>query len=130
MHYYSFHIKDYAAATAHLTAEEDLAYRRLLDIYYESERPISSDIALVSRRIRLPESTVKVVLDEFFQPTSSGWINSRADEEIHKYQTKLKQASDAGKASAQRRFNGRSTDVQPTNNHKPRTKNQEPYFDI
>lgn len=130
MHYYSFHIKDYAAATAHLTAEEDLAYRRLLDIYYESERPISSDIALVSRRVRLPETAVKVVLDEFFQPTSSGWINSRADEEIHKYQAKLKQASDAGRASAQRRVNGRSTDVQPTNNHKPRTKNQEPYFDI
>lgn len=130
MHYYSFHIKDYAAATAHLTAEEDLAYRRLLDIYYESERPISSDIALVSRRVRLPEAAVKVVLDEFFQPTSCGWINSRADEEINKYQAKLKQASDAGKASAQRRFNGRSTDVQPTNNHKPRTKNQEPYFDI
>lgn len=125
MHYYSFHIKDYAAATAHLSAEEDLAYRRILDIYYESERPISLDIALVARRIRLPEDAVKIVLDEFFQPTNTGWINSRADEEINKYKAKLKQASDAGRASAQRRFNGRSTDVQPTINQEPRTKNQE-----
>jgi uncharacterized protein YdaU (DUF1376 family) len=130
MHYYSFHIKDYAAATAHLSAEEDLAYRRLLDIYYETERPISNDITLVSRRVRLPEHPVSVVLSEFFVQTQDGWMNSRADDEIGKYKAKLKQASDAGKASAQRRFNGRSTDVQLTNNHKPRTKNQEPFFDI
>ena len=33
MHYYSFHINDYRAATAHLSNEEDLAYRRLIEAW-------------------------------------------------------------------------------------------------
>ena len=39
MHYYSFNIGDYASHTRHLTAIEDLAYRRLLDLYYLHEQP-------------------------------------------------------------------------------------------
>ncbi|NDC25981.1 MAG: DUF1376 domain-containing protein, partial [Proteobacteria bacterium] len=34
MHYYPFHVGDYQAHTAHLTNTEDLAYRRMLDLYY------------------------------------------------------------------------------------------------
>ena len=33
MHYYPHHIGDYKSATAHLSNEEDLAYRRLLEMY-------------------------------------------------------------------------------------------------
>jgi uncharacterized protein YdaU (DUF1376 family) len=43
MHYYKFNIADYRSATAHLTNEEDLAYRRLLDMYYDTEVPIPND---------------------------------------------------------------------------------------
>ena len=39
MHFYSFNIGDYASHTRHLTPMEDLAYRRLLDIYYLHEQP-------------------------------------------------------------------------------------------
>ena len=37
MNYYPFHLGDYAARTAHLEPMEDLAYRRLLDLYYLGE---------------------------------------------------------------------------------------------
>ena len=40
MNYYSFHIGDYRGATAHLSNEEDLAYRRLLDMCYDTESAI------------------------------------------------------------------------------------------
>ena len=39
------------------------------------------------------------------------------------YQSRLDQASKAGKASAEARFNKRSTSVQPTKNQEPITKN-------
>ena len=53
MHHYPFHPGDYMLDTAHLEPLEDLAYRRLLDLYYSSEAPIPLETELVSRRLRL-----------------------------------------------------------------------------
>lgn len=123
MHYFQFNIGDYASHTRHLTVIEDLAYRRLLDLYYLQERPFNSGLTSVARQINMREyeTEVQAVLDEFFVLTDDGWANVRADKEIAHYKAKVEQASRAGKASAERRLNGRSTDVQPTNNHKPIT---------
>ena len=93
MHYYNFNIGDYMKHTLHLTPEEDLAYRRLLDMYYDSESPIPSDIPLVSRRLRMDSKIVESVLKEFFDLTDEGYRNYRADGEIadyHKYLAKQK----------------------------------------
>ena len=128
MHYYQFNIGDYASHTRHLSPIEDIAYRRLLDLYYLHERPLNSGLTSVARQINLREyeSEVKSVLEEFFTLTDDGWINVRADKEIAHYRGKIEQASRAGRASAERRSNARSTDVQPTNNHKPITNNHKP----
>jgi uncharacterized protein YdaU (DUF1376 family) len=125
MHYYQFNIGDYLSHTKHLDLMEDLAYRRLLDIYYLHERPLNSGIASVARQIgmRDHENEVKSVLEEFFNLSDDGWINHRADKEIKHYHSKIDQASRAGKASAERRMNTRSTGVQPTNNQEPITIN-------
>jgi uncharacterized protein YdaU (DUF1376 family) len=131
MHYYQFNIGDYASHTRHLSLLEDLAYRRLLDSYYLHEKPISDDCSAVARQIGMREHAdiVEMVLKEFFELTDDGYVNCRADKEIQSYRGKIEQASRAGKASAERRSNARSTDVQPnikqepvTNNHKPITK--------
>jgi len=126
MHYYQFNIGDYVSHTRHLSPIEDIAYRRLLDAYYLSERPLNSGLAAVARQIGLKEHEAEVheVLQEFFKLTEDGWINTRADKEISHFKGKIEQASRAGKASAERRSNSRSTDVQPTNNQEPITKNQ------
>jgi len=128
MHYYQFNIGDYVSHTRHLSPIEDIAYRRLLDAYYLSERPLNSGVAVVARQIGLRDyqEEVAVVLDEFFKLTEEGWINSRADKEIAHFHSKIEQASKAGKASAERRSNARSTDVQPTNNQEPITNNHKP----
>ena len=89
MNFYQFHVGDYAKHTAHLTAEEDLAYRRLLDLYYDTESPIPNDIPRVSRRIRVGSEAVSNVLIEFFELTPEGYRNRRADAEIEKYYTFL-----------------------------------------
>lgn len=132
MHYYQFNIGDYVSHTRHLSPVEDIAYRRLLDAYYLQERPLNSSPTTVARQIgmREYESEVVLVLEEFFELGEDGWTNSRADKEIEHYHSKIQQASRAGKASAERRLNVRSTDtstdVQPTNKQEPITNNQEP----
>lgn len=128
MHYYQFNIGDYVSHTRHLSAIEDIAYRRLLDAYYLSERPLNSGLTSVARQIgmREHEEEVGLVLEEFFVLGEDGWTNHRADKEIAHYKSKIEQASKAGRASAERRSSIRSTDVQPTNNQEPITNNQEP----
>jgi uncharacterized protein YdaU (DUF1376 family) len=132
MYYYQFNIGDYASHTQRLSLLEDLAYRRLLDEYYLHERPLNSGLTSVARQIgmRDNEAEVKFVLESFFSLTEDGWVNARADKEIAHFKGKIEQASKAGKASAERRFNGRSTDVQPTNNQEPITNNHKPKNNI
>jgi len=117
MHYYQFNIGDYASHTRHLDLLEDLAYRRILDLYYLHERPLNGDATLVAKQIGMRDeaATVRDVLNEFFEKTDEGYVNSRADKEIAHYHSKIEQASRAGKASAERRSIVRSTDVQPNN---------------
>lgn len=85
MFYYQFNIGDYIKHTSHLSPLEDIAYRRLLDTYYDTEKPIPNDIPLVSRRLRIDAETVKMVLHEFFEQTEEGYRNKRADVEIEAY---------------------------------------------
>ena len=89
MHYYNFNVGDYIKHTLHLTAMEDLAYRRLLDMYYDTESPIPNNIPLVSRRLRIDQDVVESVLNEFFELTQDGYRNYRADGEIEDYQKYL-----------------------------------------
>lgn len=124
MNFYPFHIGDYISHTSHLNDAEDLAYRRMIDLYYQSEQPFN-DSSTVARRIRTTVEVVEVILHEFFTFEDDGaWHNKRIDEEIAKYHDRLTQASKAGKASAEARFNKRSTSVQPTKNQEPLTNNQ------
>lgn len=127
MHYYTWNIGDYSSHASHLNIVEDCAYRRLLDRYYLSEEPIPSDVSVACRLIGMREhqAEVEIVLKEFFTQTESGWVNKRAEQEIAHFKGKINQASRAGKASAERRMNARSTPVQRTSNQ-PITNNQEP----
>ena len=122
MHYYQFHIGDYRAATAHLSNDEDLAYRRLLDMYYDTETPIPLDIDWVSRRLRLGQDVVQNVLRDMFTLSDDGWSHTRCDSEIQKYHSK----ADSARKANQIRW-GSVKDLKSdadqilTNNHKPIT---------
>lgn len=131
MNFYPFHIGDYAAHTQRLSLMEDLAYRRLMDAYYLAERPFNGSASDVAREIGMLEQieAVTYVLGRFFNAVDGGFSNDRCDKEISHYQDKKEQASNAGKASAAKRSNARSTpveknatDVQPS--QEPLTKNQ------
>ena len=85
MHFYLFHIGDYRSATAHLSNEEDLAYRRLLDMYYDQDGPIIDDLAWVARRIRMSMDVTEQMLTEMFIQEDDGWHNDRCDRDIESW---------------------------------------------
>ena len=97
MHSYPFHIGDYIKDTAHLTNGQDLAFRRLLDLYYDTESPIRNETQWVATRLRVVLEDVEFVLKEYFQLTESGWINLRADEEIAAYHERAEKNRRNGK---------------------------------
>lgn len=102
MNYYPFHIGDYASATRHLTWDEDMAYRRLIDAYYTRETPIPTEKRQAYRLVMAttPEQrqAVDTILEEFFTETPDGWINSRCDEEIAAFKIKSQKASQSAQS--------------------------------
>jgi len=143
MHYYQFNIGDYQSHTGHLDPIEDIAYRRMLDWCYLHESALPNLPEEIGRQIRMRghEDVIKAVLNEFFTFAEEGWYQTRIHEEIQHYHSKVQQASRAGKASAERRINARSTpvqqtndvrstDVQPNKKQEPVTKKQEPSLSV
>lgn len=108
MNYYQHHIGDFNNATRHLSLVERAIYRDLLDMYYDTEKPIdASNLERLARRLQCTTedqtSALKYILDEFFTLEDGAYINNRCEREIAEYHGKRKQASDAGKASAKKR---------------------------
>lgn len=128
MNFYPFHVGDYTLATTHLSIEEDIAYRRLIDLYYTTESPIPLDTCKVSRLIRMQDQKqiVSDVLSEFFLKTIDGYVSKRCNEEIAKYLAKADRARKANDA----RWDGHSlksdvkSDVKRNPNQEPITKSK------
>jgi len=137
VHYYQFNIGDYASSTQHLDNDEDLAYRRMIDVYYSKELPLPKDIEKIARliRMRTHSDCIKIVLQEFFTLEKDGYHSKRIDKDISSFKSK----SDKARASAQVRWNknkdlpcsdgnanasethsdGNANQEPLTNNHKP-----------
>jgi uncharacterized protein YdaU (DUF1376 family) len=90
LNFYEHHIRDYDAATAHLSWDEDMAYTRLMRWYYRKERPIPADVAEACRQVRATSKpqreAVAAVLSEFFDLRDDGWHQRTCDEVIAAYQ--------------------------------------------
>ena len=142
VHSYLYHVGDYTTHTSHLSLMEDLAYRRLIDLYYLHESPPMGTPMQISRKIRMPKelAAVEQVLNEFFEEelSDSGdnpsqvWRNKRCDEEIQKYQA-LKEHGRNGAAKRWHKGGDRGaiatpvgSQSEPNANHEPLTMNHEP----
>jgi len=135
MHYFQFNIGDYARSTLHLSLMEDLAYRRLLDMYYDTEAPIPLETHWVARRIRMETEIVESVLNDMFKRTDEGFRHPRCDVEIAEYQALRERNRANGKRGGrpktvqnQQPENPLGSQSQPSGNpkHKPETINHKP----
>jgi uncharacterized protein YdaU (DUF1376 family) len=101
VNYYPHHIGDYLRDTAHLSPLEDGIYRRMLDVYYASEKPLPLETQWVSRLVRATteeeRNAVDEILRQFFDKHPEGWRNKRADHEIMVAAKKAKVARQNGK---------------------------------
>lgn len=139
MHHFPFHIGDYLAATSHLSNDEDLAFRRILDMYYHTELPIPLDTKWVAKRLRVSIESIESVLQDMFVMQDDGYHHKRCDEEIAKYQSftvsgrkgaavrwsKEKASEPIGVASGGDRVPIGCLS-NPNSNREPRTENREP----
>ena len=115
MNYYQHHIGDFNNATRHLSLVERAIYRDLLDMYYDTEKPIdASNLERLARRLQCTTedqtAALKYVLEEFFTLQDGAYINNRCEREIAEFHGKRKQASEAGKASAKKRAEKKQQD--------------------
>jgi uncharacterized protein YdaU (DUF1376 family) len=141
MHYYQHHIGDFIKDTSFLTNEEIGIYLKLIWLYYDSEKPLPNNLFELGMKTGTRDNQVVLegLLEMFFilDEQNKCWNHTRCDKELEHYKQQLTTASKAGKASALKRamnknptsveqtLNERSTEVQPTNNQQPLTKNQE-----
>jgi uncharacterized protein YdaU (DUF1376 family) len=148
MHYYQFNIGDWGLGTSHLSLEEEAIYLRLINHYYDTEKPIQEETQWVIRRLRLGAdiSIVESVLSEFFTLTDRGWEHKRCEEMLKVYRKTVKKNRENGKKGGRPRKDAalKETQEKPsglplgtqseptgnpnqeplTNNHKPTTSNQ------
>ena len=117
MHYYKFNISDWALGTAHLSLIEEAIYFRLINHYYDTEKPIPEETHSVVRRLRLgsESDSVQIILDEFFTLTDKGYVNYRCEEILKDYR----------KTSKKNKQNG-SKGGRPSKNAAPKETQEEP----
>jgi uncharacterized protein YdaU (DUF1376 family) len=116
--WYKFHLGDYITHTTHLSDAEDLAYRRLLDLYYMSEKQIPLNTESVSRKIRIDLDITESVLGEFFERTETGYFNNRCHAEVTKYQHQVENNRQLGKRGGRPKKTETETETEPKDNPK------------
>ena len=115
MNYYEHHLGDWAAATGHLTWDDDMAYTRLLRAYYHHERPIpeGQQYRLAKATTPAQRKAVDQVLAEFFDLREGHYCQKRADAEIAKYREAApeREAKKANERERQRRTRERRKEL-------------------
>lgn len=137
MHYYPHNIADFNNSTRHLTRVEQSVYRASIEMYYDTEQKLSTDINKLNRKLLCVTNEEKeallTILDEFYIKHDDGFYHERCELEIAKYRANTSAKARAGIASAKARkekstgvehaMNTSATDVQQTNNQELITNN-------
>lgn len=109
MHSYQHNIKTFNSATRHLTRVERSLYRDLIELYYDSEKPLPADNFDRLARLALAntdeeKTALRYVLGEFFTESNGFYVHDYCDEQIEKFYSNTTAKALAGKASAKARL--------------------------
>jgi uncharacterized protein YdaU (DUF1376 family) len=87
VNFFKLYIGDYQRDTGHLSVTEHGAYLLMLQHYYATEKPLPTGKAL-HRLLRAQDKTERDAIDAvvgmFWEESTEGLVNARADEEIRK----------------------------------------------
>ena len=95
--WYKFNYRDYRNETFGLPDAEDLAYRRLIDLYYANEGRIPADKAALERMVALDYDCIEPVLKSYFRRLPDRWAHDRLDQDLARRKAQAEQARTAGK---------------------------------
>jgi uncharacterized protein YdaU (DUF1376 family) len=102
MYFYKHHIGDFMRDTAALSMIEECVYRRLLDAYYATERPLPLnfvELTQIARAKRAHEKrAVAAIAKRYFLRSKDGYHNKRADQEIGQFKAKSESAAKSAAA--------------------------------
>jgi len=122
--YLQLYPADYLADTAHLNAAQHGAYLLLIMNYWQTGAPLKDSnvrLANVARMSREEWLETRELLEEFFEIKDGEWIHHRIERDLSGVYAKSKNASTAGKASAEarriKRLTTVATNVQQNVNH-------------
>lgn len=124
MHFYTFHPAKHKLETYQLKPLERLAYRELMDIYYDSEQPLTTNIDDLAWRMGYEtdelRQALKLVLDKFFVikklkgDTEPMYHHPRLDYEIKAYQSSEKKKGTKGTRKVQAGTSSTTSQLQDT----------------
>lgn len=128
MHHYPHHIGDFIRETSRLSNDLTMCYLRMIWLYLETEKPLTSNENAIALRIGHSASDVDLISDAFFIRNIDGTLtNDRCEQIISAFRKK----SDSARNANQKRWASEAhlksdTNQIATNNQEPRTNNQEP----
>lgn len=121
MNFWNRHIGDIIRDTVSLTMLEDGAYNRLLDQYYQTERPLPLDKKMIYRLARATSAAERkacdFVMESFFQAGEDGYHQKRCDIEIATYQEKQRKAQASANARWSRSDSSANADANASSSH-------------
>ncbi|VWB83378.1 hypothetical protein BLA13014_03846 [Burkholderia aenigmatica] len=101
MNYYPHHIGDFRSGTVNMTRVERWIYRDLIDVYYDTEKPLPLDLDAVCYAVGVSTEeerrAVANLLRFKFTQTDTGYMHDRCEIEIAAYRTRAETAQENGK---------------------------------
>lgn len=142
MNYYPFHIGDFRSGTVNMSRQTRWIYRDMIDVYYDTERPLSADLDILCDEIGADSEEERRIVEKLlrfkFVKTDSGYEHEICDKVIAEYRQKAETAKTNGKLGGRPRKpsgfqsgsdqvatgNLKQTELEAnqeplTNNHKP-----------
>lgn len=118
--WYAFYPADYEQDTAHLTLVQHGAYRRLLDHYYSTAKPLPANAGVLHRVCRAfddaEKAAVNHIMATYFKLEADGYHSHRVDRELLKaceISEKRKEAANSRYAKAPANAVQKHTQLQP-----------------
>jgi uncharacterized protein YdaU (DUF1376 family) len=100
MNYYKFNISAYQVETYGMPDAEDLAYRRLMDRYYQEEGPLINDADDLCASIGLDWDCISPVLLKFFLLNDADqWVQPDWQSDINQRHDKAQNMARIGRAN-------------------------------
>lgn len=101
MNYYPFHIGDFRSGTANMSRLQRAIYRDLLDIYYDTEKPLPLDLEEVFESVGASSDEERRIVERLlrfkFDKQDDGYHHEICEKVIGEYHAKAETAKSNGK---------------------------------